>query len=230
MVYQKPPVRAEYQRTHVSRLSLSEQKKLLEQANQKDIFAVAQSLGMKVNTRSGKAEWEGHTSLVLDRKKNYFYWNGQSLAGNPVDLVSIVQQGARTREDLKKSLKQSIAYLTNTPIAQFDVSKVPKQVPFSYPLRDLPKLNEARQYLKNERGFSDETIDFFEEKGVIAESTWQNRFQDTPNFEEPVLVFKHYNAQGEVTGATLQGIRYNEVHVKKCQWTSEAYYPELGVL
>ena len=51
---------------------------------------------------------------------------------------------------------------------------------------------------------SDETIDYFGEKGVLAQAT-----KKTGNYYEPIIVFKSLNSQNEVIGASLQGIREN---------------------
>lgn len=69
---------------------------------------------------------------------------------------------------------------------------------------------EARAYLKDERGLSDDTIDFFRQKGVLAEAHHM-----TGEYREPVIVFKTLDNHGEVTGGSLQGIKYNpSIHDK----------------
>ena len=61
---------------------------------------------------------------------------------------------------------------------------------------------KPREYLKEVRGLSDETINFFSEKGVLAQAT-----KKIGNYYEPIIVFKSLNSQNEVIGASLQGIR-----------------------
>ncbi|MDA5414644.1 toprim domain-containing protein, partial [Streptococcus thermophilus] len=62
----------------------------------------------------------------------------------------------------------------------------------------------ARNYLKEQRGLSDETIDFFLEKGVLAQANAK-----VNGSIEPVVVFKSFDFSGEIVGATLQGIEEN---------------------
>ncbi len=80
-----------YKRPQKSRVSThKERERLAQEAKNKDIFAVAQQLGMKVQ-RDGSAEWDGHTTFWLDRKKNRFQWYSQGLWGDPTTLVSVIQ-------------------------------------------------------------------------------------------------------------------------------------------
>ncbi|WP_242359012.1 toprim domain-containing protein [Lactococcus petauri] len=204
MNYQRPQKK--------SRTTHKERERLVEEAKSKDIFAVAQQLGMKVE-RNGKAEWEGHTSFWLDRKKNRFQWYGKHLWGDPVTLVSVIKFGARSIEEYKKNYSKSIAYLTNTEVPQFDQSKVPKPRPFHYYLQEATSMSLARDYLINERGLSPETVQFFEEKGRITQSVWKNKLDDGSTFIEPVVVFKHLNGKNKMLGGSVQGIEYHpELH------------------
>lgn len=63
---------------------------------------------------------------------------------------------------------------------------------------------QRRTYLKEQRGLSDETIDFFIDKGVLAQANAK-----VNGSIEPVVVFKSLDFSGEIVGATLQGIEEN---------------------
>lgn len=194
------------------RISHKERERLAQEAKSKDIFAVAQQLGMKLQG-NGKAEWEGHDSFWLDRKKNRFQWYGKGLWGDPVTLVSVIKFGARSVEDYKKNYRQSIAYLTNTEVPQFDPSKIPKFQPFKYYLKDAASMQLATDYLINERGLALETVQFFKEKGVLTQSVWRNKREDGSTFPEPVVVFKHFDSNNKMIGGSVQGIEYHpELH------------------
>lgn len=185
---------------------------LVQEAKNKDIFAVAQQLGMKLQG-NGKAEWKGHDSFWLDRKKNRFQWYGKGLWGDPVTLVSVIKFGARSVEDYKKNYRQSIAYLTNTEVPQFDSSKLPKSQPFKYRLKDDASMQLATDYLINERGLALETVQFFKEKGVLAQSVWRNKREDGSILTEPIVVFKHFDGNNKMIGGSVQGIEYHpELH------------------
>ncbi|MFK4855515.1 toprim domain-containing protein [Lactococcus petauri] len=202
-----------YKRPQKSRVSThKERERLAQEAKNKDIFAVAQQLGMKVQ-RDGSAEWDGHTTFWLDRKKNRFQWYSQGLWGDPTTLVSVIQFGARSVEDYKTNYTKSIAYLTNTEVPQFDQSKIPKAAPFKYYLKDAASMQLARDYLIKERKLSPETVQFFEEKGVLTQSVWKNRLDDDSTFTEPVVVFKHFDGNNKMIGGSVQGIEYHpDIH------------------
>lgn len=194
------------------RISHKEREVLVQEAKNKDIFAVAQQLGMKLQG-NGKAEWGGHDSFWLDRKKNRFQWYGKGLWGDPVTLVSVIKFGARSVEDYKKNYRQSIAYLTNTEVPQFDSSKLPKSQPFKYRLKDDASMQLATDYLINERGLALETVQFFKEKGVLAQSVWRNKREDGSILTEPIVVFKHFDGNNKMIGGSVQGIEYHpELH------------------
>ena len=206
MNYQRP------QKNRIQPTTHKERERLAQEAKAKDIFAVAQQLGMKID-RNGKAEWNGHTSFWLDRKKNRFQWYGKHLWGDPITLVSVIQFGARSVEEYRKTYRQAIAYLTHTPVPQFDFSKLPQAQPFKYYLKDAPSMELAQDYLIHERGLSYDTVQFFKEKGVLAQSVWRNRLEDGSTFIEPVLVFKHFNEKNKMLGGSVQGIeRYPVIH------------------
>ncbi|MGY0173443.1 toprim domain-containing protein [Lactococcus petauri] len=202
-----------YKRPQKSRVSThKERERLAQEAKNKDIFAVAQQLGMKVQ-RDGSAEWDGHTTFWLDRKKNRFQWYSQGLWGDPTTLVSVIQFGARSVEDYKTNYTKSIAYLTNTEVPQFDQSKIPKAAPFKYYLKDAASMELARDYLIKARELSPETVQFFEEKGVLTQSVWKNRLDDGSTFTEPVVVFKHFDGNNKMIGGSVQGIEYHpDIH------------------
>src|SRR5699024_1483852 len=77
--------------------------------------------------------------------------------------------------------------------------------PFNYYLKPYEQpFNEARTYLKEVRGLSDDTINFFLEKDVLAQAN--AKLNDSI---EPVVVFKTLSPSGAVVGANLQGIEEN---------------------
>ncbi|MCO7179561.1 DUF3991 domain-containing protein, partial [Streptococcus gallolyticus] len=66
--------------------------------------------------------------------------------------------------------------------------------------------NIGRQYLKEERGLSDETIDTFLASGNMATAT-----RKKGDYFEPVIVFKSRDNDGKMIGASLQGLVENRV-------------------
>lgn len=167
------------------------------------ILDVANKLGMEVNrTGTNTFSWAEHDSFTINVKENYFNWFARSNGGDVIKMVQVVQEEL-TGEKL--SFKQAKHFLEEGSFDVVDVTNVPEKEPFSYYLEPYEtKFIEAREYLKDVRGLSDETIDFFVEKNVVSQAT-----KKTGNYYEPVIVFKSLDNQGEVIGASLQGIKEN---------------------
>ena len=91
----------------------------------------------------------------------------------------------------------------------------PKE-PFRYSLEryEHPDFKASRSYLRDQRGLSDDTIDFFLSQGSMTEAT-----RKKGDYFEPVIVFKYKDNTGFLAGASLQGVVENRVH-----------YPERGRL
>ena len=90
------------------------------------------------------------------------------------------------------------------------------QEDFKYYLEKYEQpFSAGRDHLRNQRGLSDETIDYFLEQGVLAQANAKlDYFAEgtggvTTNAIEPVIVFKSLSSSGEVVGASLQGIQEN---------------------
>ena len=175
----------------------------IEELKALSILKVAESLGMSLQrTGSYTYAWEEHESFTINVRENYFNWFARSNGGDVIKMVQVVQEEL-TGEKL--SFKQAKHFLEKGSFDVVDVTKVPEKEPFSYYLEPYEtKFIEAREYLKDVRGLSDETIDFFVEKNVVSQAT-----KKTGDYYEPVIVFKSLDNQGEVIGASLQGIKEN---------------------
>lgn len=167
------------------------------------ILDVANKLGMEVKrTGTNTFSWAEHDSFTINTRDNYFNWFARSIGGDVIKMVQVVQEEL-TGEKL--SFKQAKHFLEEGSFDVVDVTNVPEKEPFSYYLEPYEtKFIEAREYLKEVRGLSDETIDFFRDKNVLSQAT-----KKTGDYYEPVIVFKSLDKQGEVIGASLQGIKEN---------------------
>ena len=167
------------------------------------ILDVANKLGMEVKrTGTNTFSWAEHDSFTINTRDNYFNWFARSIGGDVIKMVLVVQEEL-TGEKL--SFKQAKHFLEEGSFDVVDVTNVPEKEPFSYYLEPYEtKFIEAREYLKEVRGLSDETIDFFRDKNVLSQAT-----KKTGDYYEPVIVFKSLDKQGEVIGASLQGIKEN---------------------
>lgn len=170
-----------------------------------DIVAVAESLGMKLKPgSSGAYYWKEHDSFHIYPNTNSFRWWSRSLGSNTIDLVQVV------REELtgqKPSFKEAAAFLETGQFENVTVQP-PVKEPFEYYLEryEHSDFNIGRQYLKEERGLSDETIDTFLASGNLATATHKKG-----DYFEPVIVFKSRDNDGKMIGASLQGIVENRV-------------------
>lgn len=186
--------------------SHEERQKITEEARGKNIVDVAHSLGMNLIRNGRNYYWDQHDSFVLDTRKNIFYWNSQQQGGDSIKLVRLMT-GC--------SFKEAIQYLTSSDIATAKI-EVGEPKKFSYFLKDHRTFNTARKYLHEQRQLSNETIDFFLSKSVLAQSSYRDyETKET----EPVIVFKALDQANKVKGMTVQGIwkqeKYDRGYLKK---------------
>ena len=167
----------------------------VEYARSRDILDVASELNMEL-VRSGRDyRWKEHDSMVISPDKNMWNWFSRHQGGDVISLVETMKE---------VNFNQAIDYLNDSSFKEYTaVERV--QEPFSYYLEPYEQSFEAaRTYLKEQRGLSDETIDFFLDKGVLAQANAK-----VNGSIEPVVVFKSFDFSGEIVGATLQGIEEN---------------------
>jgi hypothetical protein len=170
-----------------------ERSRQLEQAKSKSIVEVSESLGMELVKNGRSYYWGEHDSFIIDPARNFFYWNAQGFGGDPIKLVQTIKEC---------DFKAAVAYLNGVDLSEFKATEVQRNQ-FEYFLKEHNKTNVLREYLKNERQLSDETIDFFISKGVLAESSFKPKESDK---SEPVIVFKHFDNSGKMQGMALQGV------------------------
>lgn len=165
------------------------------QAKSLDILEVARSLGMEMKRKSSREYyWAEHDSFKIDTVKNVWHWYSQ--ADKYGDTISLVQEMRNV------SYKEAMVFLGT---GSFPEAKPMEDVrkPFNYTLASHEQpFVEARTYLKEVRGLSDDTIDFFLEKGTLA----QAKRKDKDGVIEDVLVFKYLDRNQQLVGASLQGL------------------------
>lgn len=170
-----------------------------------DIVAVAESLGMTLKPgSSGTYYWEEHDSFHIYPNTNTFRWWSRGVGTNTIDLVQVVQEELTGH---KPSFREATSFLETGQFNNVTVQP-PVKEPFEYYLEryEHSDLSIGRQYLKEERGLSDETIDTFLASGNLATAT-----RKKGDYFEPVIVFKSRDNDGKMIGASLQGIVENRV-------------------
>lgn len=167
----------------------------VEHARSRDILDVASELNMELFQSGRDYRWKEHDSMVISPDKNMWNWFSRHQGG---DVIALVQ----TMKEI--NFNQAIDYLNDGTFKEFTIAER-VQESFNYYLKPYEQPFEAaRSYLKEQRGLSDETIDFFLDKGVLAQANAK-----VNGSIEPVVVFKSFDFSGEIVGATLQGIEEN---------------------
>ena len=178
----------------------------VEFARSRDILDVADELQMEL-VRSGRDyRWKEHDSLVISPDKNLWKWFSRNTGGDAISLVETIKE---------VDFNQSVDFLNDGNFKEFQMVER-AQEDFKYYLEKYEQpFSAGRDYLRNQRGLSDETIDYFLEQGVLAQANAKlDYFAEgndgvTTNAIEPVIVFKSLSSSGEVVGASLQGIQEN---------------------
>ena len=180
-----------------------------EAAKNLSIISVAEQLGMELKrTGAYSYTWTEHDSFVIDVRKNDFHWNSRSEFGDVIQLVQTIRG---------VSYKEAMHFLETGEFKKADLAaQIGPKEPFRYSLEryEHPDFKASRSYLRDQRGLSDDTIDFFLSQGSMTEAT-----RKKGDYFEPVIVFKYKDNTGFLAGASLQGVVENRVH-----------YPERGRL
>ncbi|MHA2628154.1 PBECR4 domain-containing protein [Streptococcus agalactiae] len=166
-------------------------------AKSRSILDVAADLNMELFRQGKEYRWKEHDSLVITPSNNLWNWfSKEGVGGDVIELVQTIKE---------VDFKQAVAYLNTGDFKQVAAQTQVSQEAFRYYLAPYEKpFDEARRYLKEERGLSDDTIDFFYDKGVLAQANAK-----VGDAIEPVLVFKNLDENGQVVGASLQGLVAN---------------------
>lgn len=178
----------------------------VEFARSRDILDVANELQMEL-VRSGRDyRWKEHDSLVISPDKNLWKWFSRNTGGDAISLVETIKE---------VDFNQSVDFLNDGNFKEFQMVERPQE-DFKYYLEKYEQpFSAGRDYLRNQRGLSDETIDYFLEQGVLSQANAkldyfaEGNSGSSTNAIEPVIVFKSLSSSGEVVGASLQGIQEN---------------------
>ena len=154
----------------------------IEVARSRDILDVASELNMELVQSGRDYRWKEHDSLVISPDKNLWKWFSRNLGGDVISLVETIKE---------TDFNQSVNFLNDGEFKTFQRVERSDE-PFNYYLKPYEQpFFEARNYLREERGLSDDTIDFFFAKGVLAQANAKLN-----NSIEPVVVFKTLSSSG----------------------------------
>ncbi|HGA3757650.1 TPA: PBECR4 domain-containing protein [Streptococcus agalactiae] len=170
-----------------------------------DIVAVASSLGLNLKQGSGgHLYWDEHDSFHIYPQTNTFRWWSRSMGTNTIDLVQVIQEELTGKNP---SFRETVNFLETGQFESVTVTPIVRE-PFKHYLAPYEHhdFDLGRQYLKEERGLSDETIDFALASGSMSSATLKKG-----DYFEPVIIFKSFAEDGRMIGGSLQGIVENKV-------------------
>lgn len=170
-----------------------------------DIVAVASSLGINLKQGSGgHLYWDEHDSFHIYPQTNTFRWWSRSVGTNTIDLVQVIQEELTGK---KPSFRETVNFLETGQFESVTVTPIVRE-PFKHYLAPYEHhdFDLGRQYLKEERGLSDETIEFVFASGSMSSATLKKG-----DYFEPVIIFKSFAEDGRMIGGSLQGIVENKV-------------------
>ncbi|MFC0290604.1 DUF3991 domain-containing protein [Bombilactobacillus bombi] len=165
----------------------------VQQANNVDIVSFCQENGIDFEEESNRyVRLVEHDSLLIDRKKNTFYWNSRQVGGGAINFVKeyFLENG---------DFRQAMQVLLDGDKGYLDSSQVEiVNEPYEYINHEIDNIDHVRYYLKNVRGISDKTIDEFHDTGILVEDRYHN------------AVFKWLDSSRKnVIGASEQGTVVN---------------------
>ena len=169
-----------------------------EEAKNINILDVANSLGMNM-LKSSRNEyyWDEHDSFKINTSKNMFRWYSKDIGGDVIQMIQTLRG---------VSFREAINYLDTGHFEEAKVQEVTRE-PFKYLLEKYETdFDNGRRYLKEVRGLSENTIDFFLKEQALA--LVNRKYQD--GYSEQVLVFKYFDDNQNIIGGTLQGIVPNK--------------------
>ncbi|MGT2918933.1 PBECR4 domain-containing protein [Streptococcus canis] len=170
-----------------------------------DIVAVANSIGINLKQGSGgHLYWDEHDSFHIYPQTNTFRWWSRSVGTNTIDLVQVIQEELTGK---KPSFRETVSFLETGQFESVTLTPIVRE-PFKHYLAPYEHhdFDLGRQYLKEERGLSDETIDFALASGSMSSATLKKG-----DYFEPVIIFKSFAEDGRMIGGSLQGIVENKV-------------------
>lgn len=153
-----------------------------------------------------------HDSLIIDRKKNQFYWNSRGVNGNIINFVQEVE-GASFPGAMQRLLEGEKDYEKASEVKY--VSE-----PYDYECfseKEVSNFDRAKDYLVKDRKIDPQIVDALHDKGLIRQDKYNN-----------VLFLWKDRETGAVMGGSEQGVvksdKYKRGTWKNIQKNSTANY------
>ena len=126
------------------------------------IVDVVQRNGFNLNQES-LTSWRGveHDSLVVDVRKNMFYWNSRQQHGDPIDfMMSVIGM---------ESMQDAVKLLNDPSLSRAEVVQR-KTEPFQYNTRNSKDFTRAYAYLTIARGLNPQLVSKLHQKGFLQQN------------------------------------------------------------
>lgn len=161
----------------------------IKKAAQTDIVDFINSHGQGTLIGSGrypKYRINGHNSLVIDRKHNYFYHNGQSRGDNVISLLT---------EYEGYSFQQAVSLLLGEDLEQHSpYIETEEDLEFTYTYTKDKSTEQAANYLKEVRGIDEEIVSYLIDNDYLIQDE---------KYKNAVLNWKRHGLpREEIIGAT----------------------------
>lgn len=169
----------------------------IKKASNVDIYEFLNAHGtgeLKGGGRYPKYLINGHNSIVIDRKKNYFYHNGAHRGDTIIKLLQDYEG---------YSFPQAVAFLLGEEMTQHDLTTIAleDQGEFTYPYVHDTTTRQVENYLVNERGLDKEIVEYLIENDYLKQDI---------KYKNALFVWKEFGLpEGEVVGAMAQGTVIN---------------------
>ncbi|OTO03244.1 DUF3991 domain-containing protein [Enterococcus sp. 5B3_DIV0040] len=189
-------------------------KEEIQQAANVDIVDFITHFGkgqLKGSGRYPKYYINGHETIVIDRKRNYFYHNGQSRGNNIIKLLQDYEG---------YSFREAVGLLLGEELNEHDQRQTveEKKEPYRYQYVKSDSTERVRTYLIHERHIDQEIVDYLIDHDLLI--------QDLV-YHSAVFHWKEYGEpDGKTVGATsiTTGKRKNGSSGKYIMKTSRSHY------
>lgn len=178
----------------------SDYKELVSKAKKISIVSVMDEQGMDYIDMRNFAQGIEHDSLMIDKRKNRFYWNSQIEDGRVVggDVIDFVTRF------FNKSHMEALNYLTqedHEKLTETSAYMKPKE-PFQYYFKHDTQFDAVRNYLVNERGLS----------GILIDALHDKKFIHQDKYKQAIFA---WSDTGKAVGASVIGTEYNPTKYEK---------------
>lgn len=187
----------------------------IQQAEQASIVQFCERHGIELlKDSSSSYRVKDHTSLVINDKLNYYYWNSQQRGGNVLSFAKDV---------LNLSFPEAMSDILASDLQPVVVKKEEPRQPFQYPYKNKENKEQAYHYLVNERKIAPAIVTLLMNKGFIQQVSVYDK-QLKQSYDSVAFV---WSKNSRVVGTTTQVLDLDEYKSKggdrgkKIAWNPE---------